>query len=164
MTKRRLWASDAGLPINFWIARIARKYRINLNWIYDPKTSYVRRYPLRLSDDRNVTRRLFIIGLPATGASWSLPVPISAKTPTPVIRLFRQWEQALIEANGVSEEDCDMAVKQMAAIERQMLAVPSANMADLAAKIIAFSSWGALGLPEREHELWAEMRTMISAT
>lgn len=85
------------------------------------------------------------------------------KSPTQVMRLFRQWEQD--RSNTIhleSEEECDRAFDRMSEIEKQMIALPSQNMADLAAKIIAYTCWGDFELPDHGSNLWTELKSLVS--
>ncbi len=144
----------------FNIARIASRFGINLNYVVAPRTAFQRREALRQS---HMTRRSILTALPATGAAIALPFSAKADTSTPVMRLFHQWEQA---RSGLSlrhsEEECDRAVDRMTQLEDQMIALPSQNMSDLAAKIVAYSSWGDFGLPGPENKLWTELQSLVS--
>lgn len=110
-----------------------------------------------------MSRRTLLTALPASGAAAVYPLSALADAPTPIIGLFRQWERANKDAQGASQEERDRAVDLMTALESRMLALPSQSVADLAAKIAVYSSWGDFELPGREHMLWREMEALIAA-
>lgn len=81
---------------------------------------------------------------------------------TPIMRLFRQWEQARAEAQVTTEEACERAVDRMMELEDQMLALPSQCPADVAAKVASYTSWGDFDLPGRESRLWTDLRGLVA--
>lgn len=140
MTKTRLWASDTGLPINFWIARIARKLQINLNWVFDPKTSLARRYPFRLGSSTTTTRRAFIAALPAFGATLTYAGKTEAAEASPLRELYHQWQGAK-EAfanlpDDTPEEVDEIFFQEIDRLEQEAERFEPVTIEDLAFKII----------------------------
>ena len=79
-----------------------------------------------------------------------LDAPEVPETDTPILRLFRQW-QALYEAANdpeITEEECEATCDQYRELEHRMLALPSECTADFAAKVCAYTSFGAFPLEE----------------
>lgn len=111
-----------------------------------------------------VSRRALLAAFPATatGAALGLPQPAQASTDTPIMRLYRQWEQARSDCNYAFDEECDRCVDLMGALEDQMLDLRCECIGDLAAKIAALTSWGDFGVIPDEVKLWEEIRALIA--
>ncbi len=110
-----------------------------------------------------MSRRTLLAALPATGIALAPYTLAFASQPTPILILFREWEAARANANGVSDDDCEKFVARMTSLEDQMSEIPSRTVADLAAKIAAYSSWGDFALPNEPHPIWNDMRQHLSA-
>lgn len=104
-------------------------------------------------------------GAPAQGAALN-PLPSAS---TPVMSLFREWTRLYDHANdpSTSEADSEAATDAQLDLEKVLLATPSQTVADFAAKVAAFTSWGVFSLPAEEDDptfvLWAEARALIGA-
>ena len=95
-----------------------------------------------------------------------LDAPEAPGTDTPVMRLFRQWHELYEAANDpeITEAECEAICEQYRGIEDRMLALPSECAADFAAKVCAYTSFGAFTLEESvAPELWAEARELVGA-
>jgi hypothetical protein len=75
-------------------------------------------------------------------ASNALAQGISADTP--ILALFREWEAAEVAANdpSASEDEQDASIDLSCEIEKRIVAEPVTCLLDLAAKIVANSSYG----------------------
>lgn len=116
-----------------------------------------------MADCQYTSRRTLLKGLTASGGVLALAHVAGTNTPTPVIRLYRRWEVARAELSGASDDDCDRLGDRLLELEEQMLALPSQNAADLAAKIAAYSHWGDFALPEPDSSIWAEIGSLIAS-
>ncbi|KAF0170169.1 MAG: hypothetical protein FD162_3645, partial [Rhodobacteraceae bacterium] len=87
--------------------RAAVALRLNLNWLFDPRTAWQRREPLRM---------------PKHGIA----------PPSPEIaRLFADWTTARAHVNATGGDDAG-AIERMYEVEAAMFALPSHSPADLA--------------------------------
>ncbi|MDB6454685.1 hypothetical protein [Falsirhodobacter sp. 20TX0035] len=115
-----------------------------------------------------MNRRSLIRCAPAAGMAallaGAVPVIAQAQGETPIMAMFQQWKQAHDYSNerGLDEETADAALAEAIEIENQMIAMPCQSMQDLAAKICAYTSFGAFALSDSVMpELWAEMAAMV---
>jgi hypothetical protein len=70
-------------------------------------------------------------------------------TASPIMALFREWETTFAEPGRCSE------------IEQRMLALPSTTTADIAAKLIASTSYGGFP-PDEDGPLIAEAKALVA--
>ncbi|KAA9006651.1 hypothetical protein [Histidinibacterium aquaticum] len=88
-------------------------------------------------------------------------------TETPIQKLFAKWkqEQAHAKDPAISDADCEAATARAVAIEKDILRTPSITAADLAAKLVAYSDYGAFAVSDQTTpELWAEARHLLGET
>src|SRR5688500_15838715 len=100
-----------------------------------------------------------IASLPAVGgATAALAVPAE---PSPILALFREWAAMFDEAaNSDGNESQSARLDICYDLEKRMAALPSTSAADMAAKLIAFTSYGEWGLDE-DGTLIAEARSLV---
>ncbi|WP_172298148.1 hypothetical protein [Pseudoruegeria sp. HB172150] len=146
------------------IAKIGRRCALNLNYLFDPCTAFRRREPLTLPRQSGMARRALLAALPASGAALAFQaLPSAAESPSPIMRSFGEWQRLRDATSGVPEDECDRLFDSMCAIASEMMEMPAQDGRDVLAKVVAWTSWGYLGLPEgSEHALfWTEVTTML---
>lgn len=116
--------------------RTLARFRVNLNWVFDPRTAWHRREPLRL---------------PKHGAD--MP-------PSEIARLFADWTAARDHVNATGGDDAE-AVADLMAIETAMFALPATTPADLAMKLFAFGTGDVVHPCEHSQPLCAEIERLV---
>ena len=90
-----------------------------------------------------------------------LPSNTSARTESEILRLFYQHERLREQLNAENEEAAeDRIIKEMQAVGRRMMALPSTTAADFAAKAIVNSARGSLFPDWESGKLWIEARNL----
>lgn len=94
-----------------------------------------------------MNRRTLLVASPALAAAALLPMASTATAQpmdTPVLALFRQWQDLYRLANrtDIPDEVGDKAGDGLLAVEEAMLAQPCTCLADFAAKVYADTSGG----------------------
>lgn len=83
---------------------------------------------------------------------------------TPVMALFRQWQEAFRLGNDLSNsvEASEAWGSRMSEIEDEMLSIPSQTMGDVAAKIAAWTSFGDFTLSDTsDQRIWDEIKALV---
>ena len=110
-----------------------------------------------------VTRRSLLRASPALLAPSLLAGPARASTDTPILRLFRAWDEGEADVNGseppTADEDLDRAVERIRAIEERIEAEPITCLADLAAKFMVSTVYGDF---PAEKALIAEIEAILA--
>lgn len=116
--------------------RAAVALRLNLNWLFDPRTAWQRREPLRMPKRRMAP-------------------------PSPEIaRLFTAWLEARDQVNATGA-DVPEAIERWHEIEAAILAIPSQSPADLAIKLYAFTSGDVVHVCDHSQPLCAEIEALV---
>jgi len=118
-----------------------------------------------------MNRREVLTAAPAAGfATMMMGVaPAQADSETPVMMLFRDWQEALAEMERAFERDepeliSDAYSDARHQIELRMLREPALTPLDLVAKFAAWTSYGQVVFGDddpRTEPVWAEVRAMI---
>ena len=117
-------------------ARAAVALRLNLNWIFDPRTAWQRREPLLRPKRSNA--------------------PASPE----IARLFVAWSAARDYVNETGGDDAE-AIARWHDIETAMFAIPSRSPADLAIKLYAFGSGDVVHICEHSLPLCDEIEALV---
>lgn len=110
-----------------------------------------------------MSRRTILAALLASCAALALPDVASASEATPMMRLFREWQElgSACDAGNLPDFECDAIALRMLRLEDEMCATPSQTAADLAAKVIALTSGNFFELPsEPDHPFWQEVSAL----
>ncbi|WP_101341513.1 hypothetical protein [Cereibacter azotoformans] len=84
--------------------------------------------------------------------------------PTPILRLFREWEAMDAQMDKLSGEAADAMLADLLALELRLRSTPSTGVADFAAKVVAFTFWGGACLYEGDApEIWEEARALLGS-
>lgn len=116
--------------------RAAVALRLNLNWLFDPRTAWQRREPLRM------------------------PKRSIAPASPEIARLFVDWVAARDHVNATRGDDAE-AIERWHDIETAILALPSRTPADLAMKLYAFGSGDVVHICEHSEPLCAEIEALV---
>ena len=113
------------------------------------------------------TDRRTLLGTIAVAPLVALPAASASTAPgqTPILSLFKKWTQLNSDAHGVSEEECNAAVDLMADIEREIAKEPVTCIADYAAKFLAVTAYGTLGLSggQSGEDVLAEAKALVAS-
>jgi hypothetical protein len=116
--------------------RAAVALRLNLNWLFDPRTAWQRREPLRM---------------PKHGIA----------SPSPAIaRLFASWVEARDNVDATGGDDAE-AIERWHDIESAMFAIPAQSPADLAMKLYAFDGGDVVHVCDHSQPLCAEIEALV---
>ncbi|WP_426034043.1 hypothetical protein [Cypionkella sp. TWP1-2-1b2] len=118
--------------------RAAAALRLNLNWLFDPRTAWQRREPLRMP------KRAQVVEAP----------------PSEIARLFVAWTAARDYVDATGGDDAE-AIKRWHDIETAIFALPSRTPADLAMKLYAFGSGDVVHICEHSEPLCAEIEALV---
>jgi hypothetical protein len=91
-----------------------------------------------------VTRRTLLRASATLLAPCLLAEPGLASAETPILRLFREWDDLQVRWHGSPEEEEDWFLAENERLERAVAAEPSTCLADLAAKVIVSTCYGDL--------------------
>lgn len=115
-----------------------------------------------------LSRRSLLRASPALlGSGLLTSTALASSTETPVLRLFREWDELQAEMLGCSEDDVDALCTTSSSLERRIVAEPSTGPLDLAAKVVASSCYGDFPVePEviRESERLLGVSRPVSTT
>lgn len=78
---------------------------------------------------------------------------------TPILQLFAQWRTLQTHCNNprLTDAEADIADAELLAVENSLIAAPTTCAADFAAKVLAYTSYGAFALTDScAPEIWAE--------
>lgn len=109
-------------------------------------------------------RRDFLRVVPVAAIA-AVPVVGIASNDTPIMMLFRQWQEAHRLGNdmSLSEVETDAWGDRMSEIENEMLSIPSQTMGDVAAKIAAWTSFGDYSLSDTsDQRIWDEIKALVA--
>jgi hypothetical protein len=97
----------------------------------------------------SVTRRSLLQASPALLAPSLLAGPALAEAGTPILRLFREWDEFQAfwndTGNSFTDQESDAMYRRLCALEERIEAEPVTCLADLAAKIIVSTVYGDFG-------------------
>lgn len=109
-----------------------------------------------------MNRRDILSTLPAVAAGGLLPSSSIAAEPTPMMALYRQWEDLrdVARRTDIPEDIGQKATDDLIAIEERMVAMPSTCLHDFLAKLLADTSGGHF---EPCEAIMAEAKALIGA-
>ncbi len=96
-----------------------------------------------------VTRRSLLRASPALLAPCLLTAPGVGSTNTPILRLFREWDDLQVRWQGSPEKEEDWFFEENERLERAVAEEPSTCLADLAAKVIVSTCYGEFAAEPR---------------
>lgn len=111
--------------------------RLNLNWLYDPRTAWQRREPLLI---------------PRCGAVTSPPSEIA--------RPFASWVEARDHVDATGGDDAE-AIERWHDIESALFAIPAQSPADLPMKLYAFDGGDVVHICEHSQPLCTEIEALV---
>ena len=122
--------------------RAALALRLNLNWLFDPRTAWQRREPLRM------------------------PKQGMASPPSEIARLFAEWTAARAALNlrakdGRFDNEPDPHFEAMMRAEDAMMPIPAKTPADLAMKIYAAHTGDVVDRCPSYEPLFLEIEALV---
>ena len=90
---------------------------------------------------------------------------LDARSTSPIIELFQQWDALYVEGYvspaSDDNDECSRIVLAMKELEHKIAALPALTARDLAAKLIALSTFGEYGLDHYQTSVFADARALI---
>ena len=116
-------------------ARAARACALNLNYIFDPRTAFRRREPLRLAGRGDMTRRSLVVALPALALA---PQLRAAPATDPHPAWLEDWRAKRAAVMAMADPDSaegDVLCAALDDLEAKMIATPAQTLRGAAAQI-----------------------------